>query len=380
MSFSRRGFLQSLGAGAAASAIPAAFPAFSPSFGFEPVRPKSQDGFIRLNSNENPYGPSPKVKEKLVEALAQANRYPVSADELTRKIADAHRVTPDRVLIGCGSTELIRVLAAAHAGPGKSIITASPTYEEVGHCAKDYGAEHIALPLDHEYGHDLEAMLSRIDSSTALVYICNPNNPTASITPRRSIEQFLSKVPPSVVVVIDEAYHHFVVRSAMYTSFLDDPVADERLVILRTFSKVFGLAGMRIGYAVASPKMVTKLSPHVTDFGISEVALQGALAAMDDDQGLRLAIRRNADDRQEFFNQAQARMLKPIDSKTNFMMMDVHHPATEVIEHFRKNNILIGRVFPPMNNHIRISFGTPANMEEYWRVWDLLPFSHGMKM
>jgi histidinol-phosphate aminotransferase len=379
MSFSRRGFLQSLGAGAAASTLPAAFPAFSPSFGFEPTRPKVQDGFIRLNSNENPYGPSPKVKERLMQAIAQANRYPVSADELTKKIANSHRVTPDRVLIGCGSTELIRVLASL-TGPGKSVITASPTYEEVGHCAKDYGAEHIGVPLDHEYAHDVDAMLARVDGSTALVYICNPNNPTASITPRRSIEQFLTKVPPNVVVVIDEAYHHFVVPSALYSSFLDDPVHDDRVVVLRTFSKVFGLAGMRIGYAVASPKLIAKLTPHVTDFGISEVALQGAIAAMDDDQGLRIAIRRNADDRQEFFNQAQARMLKPIDSKTNFMMMDVHHPAAEVIEHFRENNILIGRVFPPMTNHIRISFGIPANMEEYWRVWDLLPFSHGMKM
>jgi histidinol-phosphate aminotransferase len=377
--FSRRGFLQSVGAGVAAGAIPAGFPAFSPSFGFEPVRPKAQDGFIRLNSNENPYGPSPKVKGKLVEAIAQANRYPVSADQLTKRIADAHRVTPDRVLIGCGSTELIRALASL-AGPGKSVITASPTYEEVGHCAKDYGAEHVKIPLDHEYAHDLDAMLARVDNSTTLIYICNPNNPTASITPRRSIEQFLSKVPKNVVVVIDEAYHHFVERSAMYSSFLDDPVADDRLVVLRTFSKVFGLAGMRIGYAVAPPKVIEKLAPHVTDFGISEVALQGALAAMEDEQGLRLAIRRNADDRQEFFNQAQARMLKPIDSKTNFMMMDVHHPATEVIEHFHKNKVLIGRVFPPMNNHIRISFGTPTEMEEYWRVWDLLPFSHGMKM
>jgi histidinol-phosphate aminotransferase len=309
-----------------------------------------------------------------------ANRYPVSEEPLTSRIAALHQVQPDRVLIGCGSTEMIRAIAAAFLGPQKSVITAAPTFEAITQYAKNWGAESITVPLTHEYGHDLDAMLGRVDKSTTVIYICNPNNPTASLTPRRKIEQFLSQLPPNIFVVIDEAYHHFVTPSSFYTSFLDQPVSDDRVIVLRTFSKVFGLAGMRIGYAVASPRVIQQLAPQVTDSGVSEVALEAALAALDDEQGLRLAIKRNADDRQEFFNQAQARMLKPIDSKTNFMMMNVYHPASEVIEHFRKNNVLIGRPFPPMNTFIRISFGTPENMREFWRVWDLLPFSHGMKM
>ena len=255
-----------------------------------------------------------------------------------------------------------------------------PTFEAFAEYAPRSGARVVTVPLDHEYSHDLDAMLARVDSSTALVYVCNPNNPTASITPRRSIEAFLGKLPPDVVVVIDEAYHHFAGRSLLYSSFLDQPVADNRVVVLRTFSKVFGLAGLRIGYAIASPELSARLQSRTTDSGVSELGLQAALAALEDDEGLQLAVKRNADDRQEFFNQAMARMLKPIDSKTNFVMMDTHHSAAEAIEHFRKNNVLIGRAFPPLNGHIRISLGTPPEMDEFWRVWDMLPYSHGMKM
>jgi histidinol-phosphate aminotransferase len=335
---------------------------------------------VLLNSNENAYGPSRQVQARLQQALASSSRYPVSNDQLVACVAAMHHVSQDRVVLGCGSTEIIRVLAAELLGPSKTVITASPTFEAFAQYAPHQGAHVVTVPLDHEYSHNLDAMLSRVDSSTALIYVCNPNNPTASITPRRSIDAFLGKLPPDVVVVIDEAYHHFAGRSSLYASFLDQPVTDNRVVVLRTFSKAFGLAGLRIGYAIASPELSARLQPRVTDSGVSELGLQAALAALDDDEGLRLAVRRNADDRQEFFNQAMARMLKPIDSKTNFVMMDTHHSAAEAIEHFRKNNVLIGRVFPPMHGHIRISLGTRPEMDEFWRVWDMLPYSHGMKM
>ena len=380
MKNSRRGFLRTFGGGVVAGTLPSTMPMLGYALRFEPTRPKHSSGVTLLNSNENAYGPSPHVKARLNEALAMANRYPVSQDPLTARLAALHRVSPDQVLIGCGSTELIRAVAAAFVEPQKSVLTAAPTFEAIAQYAKDRGAEPIAVPLDVEYAHNLDAMLSRVDKSTRVIYICNPNNPTASLTPRRKIEQFLTQAPPDIIVVIDEAYHHFVIPSSYYASFLDQPVSDDRLIVLRTFSKVFGLAGMRIGYAVASPKVTRKLAPHVTDSGVSEVALEAALTALDDEQGLHFAIKRNADDRQEFFNQAQARMLKPINSKTNFMMMNTYHPAPDIIEHFRKNNVLIGRPFPPLDTFIRISFGTPENMREFWRVWDLLPFSHGMNM
>ena len=320
------------------------------------------------------------VQARLEKSLTRANRYPVSSDVLAARLAAMHQVSSERVLLVCGTTEIIRVLAARLLEPHHSVITASPTYEAMSDYAHVYGARSVAVPLTHDFSHDLDAMLTREDRSTTLIYICNPNNPTGSITPRRSIEKFLAKLPRRIVVVVDEAYHHFVPRSSMYSSFLEEPISDDRLVVLRTFSRVYGLAGLRIGYAVSSSQLGARLMPHITKTGISEVGLQAAIAALDDKEGLRLAVKRNADDRQEFFNQAMLRMLKPIDSKTNFVMMDVHQPADGVIEHFRKNNVLIGRAFPPMNNHIRVSLGTREEMLAFWKVWDLLPHAHEMKM
>ncbi len=379
MSFPRRSFLKALGTGVAIGTVPAALPALGQALG-EALSSRPPGGALRLNSNENSYGPSRQVQARLQEALASANRYPTSNDELVARLAAMHRVAPQCVLLGCGSTEIIRILAAGLVRPGKSVMIASPTFEAISRHAAACGGRTVAVPLNHDFSHDLNKMLVRVDSKTALVYICNPNNPTGSITPTESIEQFLKKLPAGVVVVVDEAYFHYAPYSPAYGSLLGRPGADPRLAVLRTFSAIYGLAGLRIGYAVMSPQLAARLRPQLTETGVSELALQGALASLDDEDGLRLAVKRNSDARQEFFNQAMARMLKPIDSKTNFVMMDVHHPAIEVVEHFRQNNVLIGGPYPPMDTFIRVSLGTPQDMEEFWRVWDLLHYAHDMKM
>jgi histidinol-phosphate aminotransferase len=377
MAFSRRVFLQSAG-GLAVGMSSTGFAIGSPPryAGTEPTGGK----VVRLNSNENAYGPSSGVKAEIQKAMGSVNRYPASRQKLIGSIAQAHKVDVKQIVLGSGSTEVIRAVAASMLGPGKSVVVASPTYEAMSQYAQLYGAQVFSVPLNHEFAHDLEAMRARVDANTSVVYICNPNNPTASITPRKSIEEFLGQLPKGIVVVIDEAYHHFAPQSTMYQSFLDYPIPNDRLVVLRTFSRLYGLAGLRVGYAVTSSAIAQQTQRHIEENGISEVGLLAANASLEDQEGLHLAVKRNADDRQEFFNQAMARMLKPIDSKTNFVLMDVHHPAAEIIEHFRSNNVLIGRLFPPLNTHIRVSFGTREEMHEFWRVWDLLPFSHGMRM
>jgi histidinol-phosphate aminotransferase len=377
MLLSRRSFVRTLGLGAAsakaaqwhlAGVVSAAI--------FEPRRTGLPGGPIRLNSNENAYGPSAKVATTISAATSAANRYPfIEADELVDRIAAFHGLKREQVLLGCGSTEILRVAATAFLGPGKQLIQASPTFEAMAHYAKSAGGEFISVPLNARYAHDLDAMLARAGSTTTLVCICNPNNPTASITPRQDIETFISKLPVNCYVLIDEAYHHFAGVSSMYASFIDRPLHDERVIVARTFSKVYGLAGLRIGYAVAAPAVIDRLRSRVTLDNVNGIAAQAAAAALQDDAGVRDFVKRNADDRQEFFNQAMARMLKPIDSHANFVMMDTHHPAEEVIEHFRRNKIEIGRRFPAMNTHIRVSLGTPEEMQAFWRAWDLLPFA-----
>jgi histidinol-phosphate aminotransferase len=149
--------------------------------------------------------------------------------------------------------------------------------------------------------------------------------------------------------------------------------------VSRTFSKIYGLAGLRLGYGIASARTAKQMNAYATIDNVNGVVVRAGLAALDDAPGVAEFIKRNEDARQEFFNQAMARMLKPIDSHTNFVMMNAHHPAERVIEHFRKNNVLIGRRFPAMDSYIRVSFGTPDEMAAFWRVWDMLPFAKAMQ-
>jgi histidinol-phosphate aminotransferase len=160
----------------------------------------------------------------------------------------------------------------------------------------------------------------------------------------------------------------------MYASFIDRPLDNEQVIVTRTFSKVYGLAGLRLGYAVSSPDTIQKMRQFASQDNINSVVAQVASAALDDIDGVNDFVQRNMDDRQEFFNQAMARAVKPIDSHANFIMMNTFHPGEEVIQHFRRNNILIGRSFPPMSTYIRISLGRPEEMRRFWQIWDLLPY------
>lgn len=367
---SRRAFLRSFGTSIAIGLSPfGSLPASALSF--EPARTEAPTGPILLNSNENAYGPLPNSVEALQGALGQANRYPFSFyGELAEELGALHRVQPSQIVLGCGSSEILRMATMAFLAKSKQLVQASPTYEAVERYARVAGASVVTAPLTHEYAHDLGAMLAAAKTAESLIYICNPNNPTASLTPRRNIEDFIAHAPTSCHVLIDEAYHHFVVQSELYKSFIDDPVNDDRVIVCRTFSKIYGLAGLRLGYAVASPKVAEELRRYATIINLNGMVSVAALAGLRDSDGLRAAIKRNADDRQEFFNQAMARMLKPIDSHANFVMMNAHRPAEQVIEHFKKNNILIGRKFPAMNDHVRVSLGKPQEMHEFWEVWD----------
>lgn len=377
MAVSRRGFLRTLAAGSVASSV-GPWSSFAAT-GFQARKERDRKGFLLLDSNENAYGPSASVKEAIQAALGSVNRYPFREyDDLIADVARLHRVDAERLLLGCGSTDLLRLTAVLCAGPGKKVITAAPTFEDIATYAQALGAKVEQVPLTPNFAHDLDAMLARADSSTSLVYICNPNNPTGSLTPRADIEVFLAKIPPSTYVLIDEAYHHYVNASARYASFLDQPVNNDRVIVLRTFSKVYGLAGLRLGYAIADAGIVKRMKAQQTDIDLNTFAVAAGRAALTDTAGVRTAVKRNTDDRQEFFNQAMARMLKPIDSHTNFVMMDAHQPADHVIKHFLDHKVRIGRHFPPLTHHVRVSLGTPEAMKEFWRVWDLMPHSMAM--
>jgi histidinol-phosphate aminotransferase len=393
MSISRRRLLRNIGVGAVVGAAAPAlrgfaiapateaalwgnsFPASLPASGADAVDP------ILLYRNENPYGPSERVLAVLRESAAVGNRYPrTEYDTLTEKLAALHHVKREQIVLGCGSGEILCMAAFTFLKPGKKLVQAAPTFPALGKLAQTAGVEVADVPLNKRYEHDLDTMLDRARSSTGLVYVVNPNNPTGSITPRKDIEAFVSKLPSDVTVLIDEAYHHFANPGASYESFLDRPLSDPRVIVCRTFSKIYGLAGMRIGYAVATPEIAKRLGAGFPGWSVSVVSARAASAALDDVDYVRLGIKRNTDDRQEFMNQVNARMLRAIDSQTNFVMVNPMRPPEEVVEHLKKNNILIGPIYPALGKYNRVSLGTPSEMQMFWRAWDLMPPTGKMAM
>src|SRR5262249_5602745 len=289
MHLSRRNFLRTLGVSAAAGAatqLPlraASFPAI-----FASTRARVPSGPMRLDANENTYGPSAKVLATMKDTLSLSNRYPRDEyDKLIDRIASLHAVKSDQLLLGCGSTEILRVTAVGLLGPGKKLVQASPTFEESGEYARSVRADVVAVPLNREFAHDLEAMLARTDSSTNLVYICNPNNPTASITPRKDIENFIANAPSNTYILIDEAYHHSADESLRAPPFHDRAVHDDRLIFSPPSSKIYGLPGLRTGYAVPAPPVVNKPRPFITGDSVNETAARAALTALNDTESAR---------------------------------------------------------------------------------------------
>jgi histidinol-phosphate aminotransferase len=305
-------------------------------------------------------------------ALRFANHFPTSAcRETVQAIAKFHGINQKQVIVGCGSTDVMRMCANAFLKPQARLITADPTFEALHGYARQMRCPVVRISLNHRYEHDLSRMLSAARDVPHLIYVCNPNNPTGTITPREELEKFLQQLPGHSRVLIDEAYYEYAGVSD-YESLAERAAGDPRLIVTRTFSKVYGLAGMRVGYGVAAEPTIRELAGYQLWAGVNIEAL-ACSTALEDTDFVRISVKRNSDDRQEFFNQAQMRSLKPLDSHTNFYFMDVGRPAKEVISHFAKHKILIGPDFPSMNTFIRVSLGREDQMREFWRVWDLLP-------
>jgi histidinol-phosphate aminotransferase len=383
MDISRRTLLQRIATGAAVGAgLPALTGAPLYARAIESVEGNPQVRPLRLHLSENPYGPSPRVAAALRQDLTGAiERYPESAvAALEEKLAANHAVERAQIVVGCGSSEILRMAAAAFSGPARKVVLAHPTFDLMSASARRAGADVIAVPLRSDHAHDLDAMLSHVDGTVGLVYLCNPNNPTGTLTRRPDLERFVARLPREVYVVVDEAYHHYVGGSSDYASFIDRPIHHPRVIVTRSFSTIHGLAGLRIGYAVTSKETAAALESVRLAGGVNVVAAIGAMNALSDPEHLQTMATRNADDRQEFCNQANARMLRTIDSHANFVMLNTGRPGGDMVQHFARHDVLVAGPFAPFDKYVRVSIGAPAEMREFWRVWDLLPPMHHMTM
>ena len=373
MRIHRRDLLRQLGTGAAATAL---FPRIAE---LASAAEDSPSRLVRLDRNESAYGPSEKAKAAFEQAINQVNRYPgEEVENLRAAVATSLGVAPDNVTLGCGSTEIMRMAAEAYLGRGKSLVTASPAFKFMEQAAGVVGAKVRSVPLTRDYGHDLEAMLARTDATTALIYICNPYNPTGTLTPKPELEAFLEKVPSGVAVLIDEAYHDYVTPTSTYASWATRAAGRSELIVTRTFSKVYGLAGLRVGYAISSAETARRLAARRLPMEVSGVAARVALAALSDTAYTRKIAAANANDRQEFFNQVNARMLRCLDSQTNFVLMRTGSSGKEAAEMLRNKGLLVGVGFPGFEKHIRVALGLPEDMEAFWEAWDVLMPHHPM--
>jgi len=381
MTVNRRNLLKQLGAGIAASSLLAPRRASADASESVLVSKASQhQESIRLDRNENAYGASRKAIAALQEAAKDTSRYADSGAFL-KTLADYHVTKPEQIVVGCGSTDVLRMAAAAFLAPGATLIMATPTCDLIAKFGRSRGATVVEVPLRNDRAHSLEAMLKHSNKSGAsgLIYVCNPNSPTGTLTERKDLEEFLVKVSPKFQVVIDEAYHHYAGGSGAYMSFIDRPSNNPRVILTRTFSAAYGLAGARVGYAIASLSNAEKMVREGLPFAVNRAGMFAASAALADRDHVENCTNRNSNDRQEFMNQVNARMLRALDSHTNFVCLNVMRPASEISEHYARNNFVLAPLIPSMANYLRISLGTPEEMHEFWRVWDLLG-SHPMSM
>src|SRR4051794_261186 len=304
----RRTFAHVLGATAVAAAMPRLTLAEAP-------KPK---GIARLNANENPYGPSPAALRAINDALPQANRYPDEAIEaLIADIAKFHGLGNESILTTDGSSEALKVAATTFAQ--KRLVTAEPTFEAIGFCAKSQGAEIVKVPLTADHAHDLARMLDAAKGE-GLIYICNPNNPTATITPKAAVRALLANAPASVTVLIDEAYHHYA-ESPDYESVIPLVKSHPNLVVTRTFSKIYGMAGLRCGYAIAQPATIEKMQNHGQWDSVNVFAAAAARASLADPMHVELGRKCNRESKVWLANELSKLGYEMLPSDANFVMI-----------------------------------------------------------
>jgi len=367
MDLNRRQFAQrSAAAFGAALALPELAPLAHAAAIAPQHSPRPSGANIILDSNENPYGPSPAACAAITNSEPIACRYPdLNESAMTAQLAAFYKLPPNQILLGCGSTEILRVADMTFLGAGKSAIASEPTFETVLGYAQVMQANPIKVPQTADYRHDLKAMAAAAASPAAgLVYVCNPNNPTGTIVSRTELQAFLHQVPATVPVLVDEAYYDFVTDPA-YGTAVPWLAQFPNLIVARTFSKVYGLAGMRLGYALGSPQTIAAMRRYKLGMNANEAVLRAAMVSFGDDAHVADQRRRMISTRDWLCAELKKDGRTYIPSHGNFVMIQLGRDVKPVIAAFRERGILVGRRFPSMPTWQRITIGKPAEMQAY---------------
>lgn len=367
----RRDFLRF---GAAAAGAPAVLPLLDlTDVERSPLGDRAREGaseLIRISSNENPLGISERAKQAIVDGFPRANRYPGASNaSLSRAVARRHGVSSDAVVLGAGSTDVIRMAVHAWAANRDDIrvVIADPTFEDVFRYSDVLnGAEIVRVPLlEESWAHDLDAMKREADRDDdgALVYVCNPNNPTGTLTPTADVKAWIESSPRHRFLV-DEAYFEFV-DDPRYES-LDRWVMDHpNAVVARTFSKVFGMAGIRVGYALAAPETASRIGAFATPTNPNHLGAVAAEASLEDADFVRRSLDVNARSRQIVYDTLEELGLESMPSHTNFVMHRIKGDVSRYRARMEEAGVRVGRPFPPFRNHNRVSLGLPEEMHAW---------------
>jgi histidinol-phosphate aminotransferase len=366
---SRRSFIQFVGLNGLAAAAGSSAPASSASA--EKIGPRlisraaAPGAMLRLDSNENSSGPGPRVLAAIQDAFGEINRYPFAASqELSAAIAGSLGVPPDQIELGAGSSEILDVAVSTFTAPDRALVTAAPTFEMPANLAHYLGHPVIEVPVTDGLALDLDQMAARA-TGAGLLYACNPNNPTATLHGASAIEQFVGDVlkrEPTATILIDEAYHEYVER-ADYRTAVPLALSNPRVIVSRTFSKIFGLAGMRIGYAVGQRQTLSGLSKRLDALRISRLSTTAALTALADPS--RIAEQRAANHDARAFT---ARTFKdagyePVASEANFLMVNVRRDIRAFQAACHERGVGVARPFPPLTTYARVTIGTIEEMK-----------------
>jgi histidinol-phosphate aminotransferase len=335
-------------------------PAVSGMSRYAPGRPSALEhvrGFAQLASNELPFGPLPSVRQAIEQAISDVNRYPdLHASQLAAAIAGRHALDPAQVALGCGSIEVLRQAAMVTMEPGDEIICARPSFSEYSILACLLGANCLELPLLPDGAHDVEAMLDALGSSTRLVIICTPNNPTSGTTPKEALHWLVENLPSEILLVVDEAYQEFVDDTAC-TSAIDLLADHPNLLVLRTFSKAFGLAGLRVGYGVGSRELIETLGLARIPFGASSIAQAAALASLGAIEEMMVRVQEITAERKRMMDVLQGARVKVAPNPQGNFLWFPEPPmgVLELVEAVKASGALVRGVG---NIGVRVTIGT----------------------
>lgn len=322
---------------------------------------------IKLASNENPLGPSPKAMEAARDALSQLHIYPDgSASALREALSRKLGLPMEQLLVGNGSDGIIKLLAEAYLEPGDEIVCAQPTFSQYAFAARLMGAREVLVPLK-DMRHNLEAMAAAIGPRTKAVFICNPNNPTGTVVTEAEFSAFMKRVPREVLVVLDEAYYEYVEHpeNVQGRRWVEDPA--HNVLVLRTFSKIYGLAALRVGYCMGPANVIAELRRVQEPFQTNALAQAAALAALADEGHVRESQRTNQEGKRYFYRRLEELGLSYVPTEANFILIDIGRDSRAVFQELLRRGVIVraGAAFG-LPTHLRVTIGTPEQNERFF--------------